>query len=154
MNSPGPDTRVSTVRDDRSANATSTATMTLADIARTCGELLPLPPEEDGTVFAQPWQAHAFAMTLLLHERGLFSWPEWAAALTAQIRAAQARGDADSGTTYYQHWLDALEHLVIARQLGTPEQIHALEHAWEAAAARTPHGQPIVLEPADLPQNQ
>ncbi len=93
-------------------------------------------------------------MTLQLHERGLFTWPEWAAALTAQIRAAQARGDADSGTTYYQHWLDALEHLVIAKQLGTPEQIHALEHAWEAAAARTPHGQPIVLKPADLPQNQ
>ena len=148
MNSPWPDAPLSAARP------ASTATMTLADIAQTCGERLPLPPDEDGAVFAQPWQAHAFAMTLQLHERGLFSWPEWAAALTAQIRAAQARGDADRGTTYYQHWLNALEQLVIDRQLGTPEQIHALEHAWEAAAARTPHGQPIALEPVDLPPNQ
>lgn len=133
----------------------SSAPLTLDDIARTCGEGLPLPPDEaDGRVFAQPWQAHAFAMTLLLHERGLFTWPEWAAALTAQIRAAQAAGDADSGTTYYHHWLNALEQMIIARQLGTPAQIHALEHTWEAAAARTPHGQPIVLEPADLLPNQ
>jgi nitrile hydratase accessory protein len=129
--------------------AATTATMTLADIAHHCGDSLPLPPQDGAPVFAEPWQAHAFAMTLQLHERGLFTWPEWAAALTAQIRAAQAGGDADSGATYYAHWVDALEQLVIARQLGTPEQIHALEHAWEAAASRTPHGQPIVLTEED-----
>lgn len=129
--------------------ATSTATMTLADIARHCGEALPLPPQVGAPVFAEPWQAHAFAMTLQLHERGLFTWPEWAAVLTARIRAAQASGDADTGDTYYTHWVDALEQLVIDRQLGTPEQIHALEHAWEDAAARTPHGQPIVLASGD-----
>ena len=65
----------------------------LADIARHCGDSLPLPAvRDDGTVFAEPWQAHAFAMAVQLHERGLFTWPEWAAALTAQIAAAQAAG--------------------------------------------------------------
>ena len=126
-----------------------------ADIARQCGDLLPLPAvRDDGPTFAEPWQAHAFAMAVQLHERGLFTWPEWAAALTAEIRAGQATGQIDAGDDdgrlYYTHWLNALEKLVIARQVGTPEQIHALEHAWEAAAERTPHGQPIVLEPADL----
>lgn len=126
-----------------------------ADIARQCGDSLPLPAvREDGTVFAEPWQAHAFAMAVQLHERGLFTWPEWAAALTAEIRTGQATGQIDAGdddgSLYYTHWLNALEKLVIARQVGTPEQIHALEHAWEAAAGRTPHGQPIVLEPVDL----
>ena len=58
--------------------------------------LLPGMPQEGGEpVFAEPWQAQAFAMALALHERGLFSWPEWAEALSTQITAAQAAGDAD-----------------------------------------------------------
>ncbi|MDR3455027.1 MAG: nitrile hydratase accessory protein [Rhodoferax sp.] len=123
----------------------------LDELAAACGDSLPLPVRhEDGTVFAAPWQAHAFAMAVQLHERGLFTWPEWAAALTAEIRAAQAARDHDDGSTYYQHWLGALEKLVIAKQVGTPGQIHQLEHAWEAAAERTPHGQPIQLQPEDL----
>jgi nitrile hydratase accessory protein len=68
-----------------------------------------LPRDDSGPVFKAPWQAQAFALALALHERGAFTWPEWAAALTAAIRRAQAAGDPDTGDTYYQHWLDALE---------------------------------------------
>jgi nitrile hydratase accessory protein len=121
--------------------------LTLEEIAQHCGGQMPLPAQDaQGTVFSEPWQAHAFAMTLQLHEKGLFTWPEWAAALTQQIRNAQTAGDADTGTTYYTHWLNALEALVLTKQWGTADQIHALEHAWEDAAARTPHGQAIVLD--------
>jgi nitrile hydratase accessory protein len=102
----------------------------------------------DGPVFTAPWQAQAFALVLALHERGAFAWPEWAAALTGAIRAAQQRGDPDDGSTYWQHWLDALESIVIARGLGDARRIHALEHAWAEVAERTPHGQPIVLDAA------
>jgi nitrile hydratase accessory protein len=104
-----------------------------------------LPANDDGPVFAAPWQAQAFAMTLALHERGVFTWPEWATALSQAISAAQAQGDADLGDTYYQHWVDALEALVIRKGLTHSGQLHALEHAWEDAAQRTPHGQPIEL---------
>ena len=121
--------------------------LTLQDIARQCADGLPLPATHNGLVFAEPWQAHAFAMTLQLHEKGVFTWPEWAAALTHEIRQAQAKGDPDDGHHYYLHWLNALERMVIEHQLGTPDQIHDLEHAWEDAAARTPHGQAIVLDP-------
>jgi nitrile hydratase accessory protein len=121
--------------------------LTLEEIAQHCGGELPLPPQDaNDTVFTEPWQAHAFAMTVQLHEKGLFTWTEWASALTEEIRKAQASGDSDTGATYYTHWLNALETLVLNKQLGTADQIHDLEHAWEAAAARTPHGQPIVLE--------
>ena len=123
--------------------------LTLQQIAAACsraGEVLPMPAPSNGqAAFAQPWQAHAFAMTLLLHERGLFSWSQWAAMLSAEIKNAQTRGSPDDGTDYYTHWINALEQMVISRQLATPQQIHALEHAWEQAAARTPHGQPIEL---------
>lgn len=121
--------------------------LTLEEIAQLCGGQMPLPVQDSqGAVFSEPWQAHAFAMTLQLHEKGLFTWPEWAAALTQEIRNAHAAGDADTGATYYTHWLNALEAMVLTKQLGTAEQIHDLEHAWEDAAARTPHGQPIVLD--------
>jgi nitrile hydratase accessory protein len=108
-------------------------------------ELPGLPQDDAGPVFSAPWQAQAFALALALHERGAFTWPEWAAALTEAILRAQRQGDQDLGDTYYHHWLDALEQLVIGKGLADADRLHALEHAWEAAAARTPHGQPIEL---------
>ena len=125
----------------------------VADACARAGGPLPLPAREAaGAAFAEPWQAQVFALTLALHERGLFSWTEWAAALAAQLAAAAGRGEPDDGTDYYRHWTDALEALLLQRGVATAEQIHRLEHAWEAAAERTPHGQPIRLGPGDLAQ--
>lgn len=108
-------------------------------------------PRDDGSpVFREPWEAQAFAMTVALHERGLFSWSEWAAALAAQIRNAQAAGDADLGDTYYRHWLAALEALVAAKGASSPEELSRYRHAWAHAADRTPHGQPIDLKGTDF----
>ena len=127
------------------------APTTPAQLAAQCGDQMPLPlANDDGMVFAEPWQAHAFAITLQLHERGLFAWSEWAASLAGEIRSAQVAGDPDDGSTYYRHWLNALEKLIVAKRIGTPEQIHNLEHAWERAASRTPHGQPIELKATEL----
>ena len=106
-----------------------------------------LPQDDAGPVFSAPWQAQAFAMTLALHERGLFSWGEWAQALSQAI--ARAQGDPDLGDTYYHHWLDALETLLQAKGLASAATLHALEHAWEDAAERTPHGQTIQLSPQE-----
>jgi nitrile hydratase accessory protein len=112
-------------------------------------ELPDLPCDSQGPVFAEPWQAQAFAMAVQLHERGLFTWPEWAAALSAQIAAAQAAGDADLGDTYYRHWLAALESLVTAKGAARTDELARCARAWDHAADRTPHGQPIVLRPDD-----
>ena len=108
------------------------------------------PRDEAGPVFREPWEAQAFAMTLALHERGLFSWPEWAEALAAQIAAAQAAGDADLGDTYYRHWLTALEKIVAAKGASSPQELTHYRRAWHRAADRTPHGQPIEIDPVDL----
>ncbi len=75
-------------------------------------EMPGMPLDADSPVFNEPWEARAFAMVLALHQRGLFTWPQWAAALSHQITEAQAAGDADLGDTYYRHWLLALESLV------------------------------------------
>ena len=114
-------------------------------------QVLPLLPRDaDGPVFNAPWEAHAFAMTLKLHERGVFTWAEWAAALSRAIAAAQAGGDADLGDTYYRHWLDALESLVSSKNISSTHELTRYQAAWDHAADRTPHGQPIVLEQADF----
>ena len=113
--------------------------------------LLPGMPHDGGEpVFAEPWQAQAFAMALALHQRGLFTWIEWAETLAQQITAAQAAGDADLGDTYYRHWLAALEALVAAKGASTSEALARTRDAWDHAAERTPHGQPIELRPEDF----
>ena len=101
-------------------------------------------------VFAEPWQAQAFAMVLTLHRAGAFTWPEWAAALARQIAQAQRGGDPDRGDTFYHHWLAALEHLVAAKKLGSSDELARCRQAWSRAAQRTPHGQPIELHGADF----
>jgi nitrile hydratase accessory protein len=109
-----------------------------------------VPRDADGPVFAEPWQARAFALALALHEAGLFTWPEWAAALAEEIQRAQAAGDADTGATYYNHWLATLEKLIAAKGTATPELQRRYRDAWDHAADRTPHGQPIELKVEDF----
>lgn len=108
------------------------------------------PNDDDGPVFRAPWEAQAFAMTISLHERGLFTWSEWAQALSQQIALAQAQGDPDLGDTYYQHWLAALESLVATKQLSNQAELKRYRQAWGHAAHRTPHGRPIELESGDF----
>lgn len=103
------------------------------------------PHDADGPVFREAWEAQAFAMTLMLHEQSVFTWTEWAATLAHEITAAQSAGDPDLGLTYYHHWLNALEHLVVEKGVATPTSMQDMTRAWEAAARATPHGQPIVL---------
>ncbi|QLH71865.1 nitrile hydratase accessory protein [Rhodopseudomonas palustris] len=113
-----------------------------------------LPRDDDGPVFREPWEAHAFAMAVTLHGRGLFTWPEWAAALSAEIRRAQADGDPDCGDTYYRHWLATLEQMVATKGVASLETQHRYRDAWDRAADRTPHGRPIELQPGDFPQSE
>ena len=110
-------------------------------------DVAPIPRGDDGDpVFREPWEAQAFAMAVSLHQRGLFTWPEWAAALAAEIRRAQADGDCGDGTTYYRHWLSAIERLVAEKGLASEKALAERRDAWDRAAHATPHGQPILLE--------
>jgi nitrile hydratase accessory protein len=119
--------------------------------ARRASEVAPgIPCDAEGPVFREPWEAQAFAMALALHERGLFTWPQWAATLAGEIKRAQAAGDPDTGETYYHHWLAALERLVAEKGVATPETLARYHDAWDHAADRTPHGQPIELRPDDF----
>ena len=121
------------------------------DAAMQATRALPdLPRDAEGPVFREPWEAQAFAMALALHERGVFTWPEWAEALGREIKRAQAAGDPDTGATYYRHWLATLERLVAAKGVVSLETLGRYRDAWDHAADRTPHGSPIQLKPEDF----
>lgn len=104
-----------------------------------------LPRDEEGPVFKAPWEAQAFAMTLTLHTRGVFTWREWADALAAELSAAAARGEPDDGSHYYEHWLAALEKLAAGKKLVGEQELERRVDEWDAAARATPHGKPIEL---------
>ena len=105
--------------------------MKLADSER-------LPKDADGPVFAEPWEAQAFAMAVKLNEAGVFGWGEWAETLGAELKAHPHR-------PYYESWLAALERLVEAKGVMSEAERLARVEAWDRAAKATPHGQPIEL---------
>lgn len=96
--------------------------------------------------FEAPWEAQAFAMVLALHEKGVFTWGEWAEALGAAIARARRLGDPDDGQSYYQRWLAALETLVVRKGLASAGMLTVLRDRWDEAARATPHGEPVLLQ--------
>ena len=108
--------------------------------------LPPLPRDDAGPVFREPWEAKAFAVVLDLHDKGCITWPEWVESLSAEIAAAKARGDPDLGDGYYLHWLAALEKLVAAKGLASERELAACKAAWEAAHRNRAFGEAPVLE--------
>jgi nitrile hydratase accessory protein len=109
-----------------------------------------IPRNSEGPVFGAPWEAQAFAMALTLHERGMFTWSEWAAILGDEIRRAQRNGDPDTGETYYRHWVAALERIISEKGVADAVGLARTRDAWGRAADRTPHGVAIELRPEDF----
>lgn len=103
-----------------------------------------LPKSAEGDpVFAEPWNAQAFAMTVHLHEKGLFSWSEWAEALSAELHKPER---AEDGSDYFDGWVAALTGLLVSKGLADADTVLALQESWKRAAEATPHGSPILLE--------
>ena len=118
----------------------ASAAETLSLISAACGDALPLPAEPTEHVFAAPWQAQVFAMTVALHDKGIFTWPEWAQTLGRHVSTG-----VPDGSDYYERWADALQELLRAKGIATEEDLEQRTRAWHEAAARTPHGTPIEL---------
>jgi len=104
-----------------------------------------LPQDKEEPLFAEPWQAQAFALAVKLSEQGYFTWKEWAAALAGELEAAANRGEPDDGSHYYDHWLATLERLAQAKGLVDQAALAERKEAWADAYRHTPHGKPIEL---------
>ena len=108
-----------------------------------------LPPEREGPVFAEPWQASAFVLAVHLSERGAFAWSEWSAALGDEIQAATQRGA--QSEAYFHRWLDALERLCREKGLVDAAEVRRRQEEWRRAYLSTPHGEPVELSAAADP---
>lgn len=104
-----------------------------------------VPRDDDGPVFAEPWQAQAFALTVQLSQAGHFTWQEWADELAAVLRDAATLDQHDDGAHYYEHWLVALERICLAKGLTNGPALDRRTMDWADAYHRTPHGQPVEL---------
>jgi nitrile hydratase accessory protein len=102
-------------------------------------------PDAPAATFEAPWQAQAFAITVALQERGLFTWTQWTSALASEIERARTTRLPDDDSTYYEQWLAAIEHLVVDLDVVTTEELRNRREAWVRATHSTPHGQPILL---------
>jgi nitrile hydratase accessory protein len=145
-------------RRTRSISTCGTTTLSQRDSAvepDRLAALARLPREKNGPVFAEPWEAQAFALAVKLSEQGYFTWKEWASALADELRAAVDRGEPDDGSHYYHHWLAALERLVMAKGLTDRASLETRKEAWAEAYRHTPHGKPVELAAASRgPQHQ
>lgn len=108
-----------------------------------------IPRDQRGPVFREPWEAQAFALVVQLHQREVFTWNEWADALSAQIRAVRERGEADSGEHYYRHWLQALESLLQSKGVAdetalAARRAHLLEH-WPSGHDHVARREPVAV---------
>ena len=71
------------------------------------------PPMANGEVlFQEPWQGRLFAMTILLHQDGLFSWDEFQEELIQVIGRWDAVNDKTGQYEYYEHFSEALNTLL------------------------------------------
>lgn len=104
-----------------------------------------VPRNAHGPVFAEPWQAQAFALAVQLNEAGCFTWQEWTDELAAVLREATAHEPQDDGSHYYDHWLLALERLCLSKGMTNALALNERRMAWAEAYRRTPHGRPVEL---------
>jgi nitrile hydratase accessory protein len=133
-----------TLSESERASGPSAASDTAEVVVRFAAPPL-LPRDTGGPVFAEPWQAQAFALAVKLSAQGYFTWKEWAAALAEEIKAAADRGEVDDGSRYYEYWLATLERLVMAKGLSDAAALSARKEAWADAYRHTPHGKPVEL---------
>jgi nitrile hydratase accessory protein len=118
----------------------------LASLGESLASLPHIPHDDGGPIFAEPWQAEAFALAVRLSAEGHFTWKEWAATLAEELKVAAEHGETDDGSRYYHCWLAALERLVVTKGLSDPAALLARKEAWADAYRHTPHGKPVELK--------
>ncbi len=96
-------------------------------------------------VFAKPWHAQVFAVTVALNEAGRFDWPDWAARFSGTLKRHGLDRALNGGDDYFHAWLETLEELLAENGAAEIAEVAALRDAWEDAYLTTPHGEPVHL---------
>lgn len=74
-------------------------------------------------MFRAPWEGRAFGIAVALSEKGAYPWDDFRASLVKAIEK--------SSPEYYESWLDALQTLLVQRNIVSPSEVatRAFEYA-------------------------
>ena len=95
-------------------------------------------------IFSEPWQAELFAITLNLHEKGLFNWNSWTKKLGSSLKRDN-NNSTDNLEYYFLSWLSALEETLLEMKITELTKIASIEKAWKDAISKTPHGKKVEI---------
>lgn len=104
----------------------------------------PLKPRDP--VFEEGWHAQTLALADAMVRSGAFTAGDWANALGAALKDADAAGNPDTTETYYHCAITALEQLIAKATSIDPTMMSNRKATWERAYLATPHGEPVLLE--------
>ena len=96
-------------------------------------------------VFAEPWHAQVFALTVHLNETGRFAWPDWVERFSATLKRHGLSRDLDGGDDYFNAWLETLETFLDEDGSAVKGEVAPIKVVWEQAYLTTPHGAPVRL---------
>ena len=76
----------------------------------------PIAQPEGDLVFSAPWHCELFALTISLYEKNVFDWEHWTSELGKKLKDKPVSA-ADDSDYYYSSWLEALEELVLHKEV-------------------------------------
>jgi nitrile hydratase accessory protein len=98
------------------------------------------PPRSNGElVFAEPWESRAFGLAMALNARGVFDWEDFRRQLITAVAEAEREATDDEPYSYYRCWLLALERVLAAGGVVSPEQLVARAEELDARPAGHDH---------------
>ena len=79
-----------------------------------------LPRKNGELIFSEPWEGRVFGMAITLHGEGTYPWEEFRDRLIAVVNSTDHKPD--PAPDYYEHWLAALEQLLLDKGIMTREE--------------------------------
>ena len=81
-----------------------------------------LPRRNGELVFEAPWESRAFGVAVALHDAGAIDFERFRAHLIAEIAEHGTNTEAEG---YYEHWLDALQQLLLEEGVVSEPELDA-----------------------------
>ena len=102
---------------------------------------------EDKVVFENPWHSQLFAITVQLSEKGNFSWTEFVTVFGEALKKESLHEkNLDGSNDYFSCWLNALEKILIEKNISNQNTLILLKEDWTQAYLSTPHGKPVHIK--------
>jgi nitrile hydratase accessory protein len=111
------------------------------DAAEAFGE-----PEHEPT---QPWQIKLMAIIVEASKAGLFTWREWVACLSGEIKRAPQDAQEGESAAYYRQVLAAFNTILVDKGVLDATALEQRTRDWLEAVRRTPFGHAVSLDRLD-----